>query len=271
MEKWATLSSMFIDSHAHLTSDPVYADVEAILKRAKERQISAVINICVDLTSLERGLKLKETEKWIYNVGATPPHTIQEEGERNFPLFEKAAREKQLVAIGEVGLDYYYQHAPKEVQKAFLVRYFHLAAQCLLPVVLHCREAFDDLYAIAEEVFPKSQAVLHCFTGTLQEAEKALERGWMLSFSGIVTFKRSDSLRAVLKQVPLRAILIETDTPYLAPESKRGKRNEPSFIGEIAQTIADIKGLSLEEVAQQTTRNAVRFFNLDGHEPMFAC
>ena len=254
---------MFIDSHAHLTCDPVYADVGSVLERAKKSGVKAFINICVDKTSLERGIALRQTERSVYNVGATPPHTVQKEGGLCFPLFEKAAKDKQLVAIGEIGLDYYSAEAPKEIQKAFLIRYFNLATECHLPVVIHCREAFEDLYAIAAEVFPKSQAVLHCFTGTMQEAEKALERGWLLSFSGIATFKKSEALRAVAKEIPLSALLIETDTPYLAPESKRGQRNEPSFIGEIAQTIADIKKISLEEIAHLTAKNTVRFFNLD--------
>ena len=131
-------------------------------------------------------------------------------------------------------------------------------------MVIHCREAFEDLYQIAQRDFPKGKAVLHCFTGTMEEAEKGLERGWMISFSGIVTFKRSEGLRAVAKEVPLNQILIETDTPYLAPQTKRGKMNEPSFIPEVAQTIANVKGIPLEKIAKITTDNAIRFFGI-GH------
>ena len=129
--------------------------------------------------------------------------------------------------------------------------------------MIHCRDAFEDLYAICKESFPKGQAVLHCFTGTMKEAEQALARNWMISFSGIITFKRSEKLRAIAKEVPLNHILIETDSPYLAPQSKRGKINEPSFIHETAQTIADIKGVSLEEVARLTSENASNFFKLN--------
>ncbi|MCP5504093.1 MAG: TatD family hydrolase [Chlamydiales bacterium] len=254
---------MFTDSHAHLTCDPVFNELDEILKRAKEKKIDQIFNICIDKISLQRGLELAEKEKWIHNVGATTPHDVEREGGLYFPLFEEAAKQGKLVAIGETGLDYHYEHSPKEMQKTFLARYLNLAEECLLPVVIHCRDAFEDLYSIAQENFPKGQAVLHCFTGTMKEAEKALERNWMISFSGIITFKRSEELRAIAKEIPINHILIETDTPYLAPQSMRGKRNEPSFIHETAQTIANVKGIPLEEVAQMTSKNAKRFFNLD--------
>ncbi len=254
---------MFTDSHAHLTCDPVFSELDDILKRAKEQKVDQIVNICVDKVSLQRGLALAEKEKWIHNVGATTPHDVEKEGSLYFPLFEEAAKQGKFVAIGETGLDYHYEHSPKDVQQAFLVRYFNLAKECLLPVVIHCRDAFEDLYSIAHENFPTGRAVLHCFTGTMKEAEKALERNWMISFSGIVTFKRSEELRTIVKAVPIHHILTETDTPYLAPQSVRGKRNEPSFIHETVQTIAHIKGMCLDEVAQMTSKNAKRFFKLD--------
>ncbi|MCB1110806.1 MAG: TatD family hydrolase [Chlamydiia bacterium] len=253
---------MFTDSHAHLTCDPVYPELEGILKRAQEHQVDTVINICTDKISLQRGLDLAERCKWIHNVGATTPHDVEKEGGLYFPLFEKAARMGQLVAVGETGLDYHYEHSPRKLQQTFLSRYFQLAVECRLPVVIHCREAFDDLFAIAQNDFPKGKVLLHCFTGTLEEAILALERGWMISMSGIITFKRSEALRAVVKEVPLNHLLIETDTPYLAPQSKRGKMNEPSYISETAQLIADIKGIPLEEIAKITKENAQSFFNL---------
>lgn len=254
---------MFTDSHAHLTCDPAFDQLDELLKRAKESKVNRIINICIDKLSLERGFVLAEQETWIHNVGATTPHDVEKEGALYFPLFEMAAKQGRLVAIGETGLDYYYEHSPKELQQTFLKKYFSLAEECLLPVVIHCRDAFDDLYAIASECFSKGRAVLHCFNGTMQEAEVALERGWMVSFSGIVTFKRSEALREVAKEIPLNQLLIETDTPYLAPQTKRGKMNEPSFILETAQMIAKLKGIPFEEVGKITSNNAVKFFNLD--------
>ena len=254
---------MFLDSHAHLTCDPVFEDLDGILARAQKEDVDTIINICTDKTTLERGLALSERCMWVHNSGATTPHDVENEGDLYFPLFEKAAREGKLVAIGETGLDYYYEHSPKKLQQEFLARYFSLALECNLPVVIHCRDAFADLFACAEKDFPKGKAVLHCFTGTLEEAKKGVDKGWLISFSGIITFKKSDALRHIVKEIPLNHILIETDTPYLAPQSKRGKSNEPSFIRETAQTIANVKGISIEEVAEMTRKNAKEFFWLD--------
>ena len=173
---------MFCDSHAHLTCDSVFEEVPDILKRAKDTKVETIVNICTDKGSLERGLKLAEDVKWVYNVGATTPHDVEKEGGLYFHLFEEAARQGKFVAIGETGLDYHYEHSPKPLQQAFLIRYFQLASDCGLPVVIHCRDAFEDLFAIADEHFKKGPLVLHCFTGTLKEAEKAIERSWLISF-----------------------------------------------------------------------------------------
>lgn len=253
---------MFFDSHAHLTSDSVFGEVSDLLQRASSSQVETIVNICTDKVTLERGLKLVEDVKGVYNVGSTTPHDVEKEGGLYFPLFEEAAKAGKLVAIGETGLDYHYEHSPKELQKTFLIRYLELAVKCDLPVVIHCRDAFDDLFAIADEHYKKRPLVLHCFTGTLKEAEKVIERGWLISFSGIITFKKSELLRGVVKEMPIHQMLIETDTPYLAPQSKRGKQNEPSFLPETAQMVANVKGLSLEEVAETTKRNAETFFRL---------
>ena len=163
--------------------------------------------------------------------------------------------------VGETGLDYHYAHSPKEVQQRFLKKYLLLAAETGLPVIFHCREAFTDLFALVDAEYPKkAPAILHCFTGTLEEAEKVLERGWYLSLSGIVTFKKSEALREVAKRVPLSQLLIETDAPYLAPHSRRGKPNEPSFLVETAACIAQAKGVPVEEIALASASNAKKLF-----------
>lgn len=254
---------MFCDSHAHLTSDPVFEQLPQILDRAKKAQVDPIMNICTDKVSLARGIELAKNVKQIYNVGATTPHDVEKEGSLAFHFFEQAARRGELVAIGETGLDYHYEHSPRSLQQTFFIRYLELAKECHLPIVIHCRDAFDDLFAMTDEHYQKGPLVLHCFTGNLQDAEKAIERGFLISFSGIITFKKSTPLCEVLKEVPISQLLIETDTPYLAPQSRRGKQNEPSFLPEIAQKVADIKELSLEEVARVTRANAYRFFNLD--------
>ena len=203
---------MFIDSHAHLTCDPVFEGLEGILERANRRHIQAIINICTDKKTLDRGLALNKTEPFVYNVGATTPHDVEKEGELYFPFFEEAAKSGQLVAVGETGLDYFYEHSNKEVQKTFLKKYLNLALTCHLPVVIHCRDAFQDLFETIDREFQiqgKSvNVVLHCFTGTMEEAQEGLKRGWWISFSGILTFKKSSALREVAKVVPLEKILL---------------------------------------------------------------
>lgn len=250
---------MLIDSHAHLTSPQVIDQVEEVLQRAQQQNVKKIINICTDKMSLEKGLLLSKRHPWVFNTAATTPHDVEAEGEAFFPIVEKEAG--HLVAIGETGLDYHYEHSNRDIQQAFLIRYFQLALAKKLPLIFHCREAFKDLFSLADFHYRNKPAVLHCFTGTVDEAKECLSRGWYISFSGIITFKKSEKLREVLSYVPLDRILIETDTPYLAPESKRGKLNEPSYIGETAATVAALKKIEVAELAQATAENATEFFS----------
>ena len=248
----------FFDSHAHLTSPEVLPHLPAILTRAEQSGVDRIVNICTCRTTLDEGLQRK-----FNNAGATTPHDVEKEGEANFPYFEQAAKEGSLIAIGETGLDYHYLHSDRKVQQKFLVRYLHLAAAVGLPVIFHCREAFADLFAIVDQEYPKgAPAILHCFTGTEAEAEGVFERGWHLSLSGIVTFKKSEVLRSVARMAPLEQLLIETDTPYLAPQSKRGRQNEPAFIVETAACIAEARGVSLASIAEATRVNGNTLFRL---------
>jgi len=258
----------YTDSHAHLTSPAVYNEIEAILERAQQAGIQTIINICTDADTLEKGLELSKRHPWVYNVASTTPHDVEKEGEEVFPLMAHHARQGDLVAVGETGLDYYYTHSKREIQQDFLKRYLHLALECNLPVVIHCRDAFEDFFKIVDAEYKEAPGVLHCFTGTLSEAEEVLKRDWYLSLSGIVTFKRSEELREVAKQVPLDRLLIETDTPYLAPQSKRGKRNEPSYLPDTASLIASLKGVPVEQLVEATTQNAYRFFRLPTKNPI---
>lgn len=251
---------MYIDSHAHLTSDSVFPHVDEVLARAKGQGIEKIVNICTDEKSLARGIALAERYNWVFNTAATTPHDVEKEGELFFPIVAQSAEKGKLVAIGETGLDYYYEHSDRALQKKYLVRYFHLAQKHKLPLIIHCRDAFEDLFAFADADYLNAPAVLHCFTGTIEEAKKVIDRGWYISFSGIITFKKSEALREVVKYAPLDRILIETDTPYLAPQSKRGKPNEPSYLPETAAMVAKIKDLDLTKIADATTANASKFF-----------
>jgi len=262
MELVPSKSCEFFDSHAHLTMPPLADHVEEILHRARQNDVAGVVNICVDAPSLEKGVALSHRHRWVVNAAATTPHDVGKDGASFFPIVASAARKGCLSAIGETGLDYHYTHSDKETQKAFLIRYFDLAIQTKLPLIFHCREAFFDLFALSDSHYRHQSAVLHCFTGSLEEAKGCLERGWLISFSGIVTFKKSAALREVATYVPLDRMLIETDAPYLAPHSKRGKLNEPGYIRETAACIAAVKGISVEEVAQATGDNVRKMFAL---------
>lgn len=253
----------FLDSHAHLSSLDVWPKIDAVLTRARIAGVQNILNICTDPQTLSQGLELAVRETGIRNAGATTPHDVEAEGEEAFWIFQKAAQEGKLAAIGETGLDYHYAHSDRKVQQRFLERYLQLALDYKLPVIFHCREAFSDLFAITDAIYRKeAPAVLHCFTGTIEEAKKVLDRGWYLSLSGIVTFKKSEALREVAKLVPLNQLLIETDTPYLAPQSKRGQPNEPAFLPETALSISVAQGVSLEKIAQATLENGQKLFFL---------
>ena len=254
---------MYFDSHAHLTCDAVYDDIEGVLERAKEAEVTHIANICTDPITLDRGLELAKQNSWLYNVGATTPHDVAKEGKSAFPRFEEAAKKGWLVAVGETGLDYHYEHSPKDMQREFLKRYIDLAHEVQLPLVIHCRDAFDDFFALTDKV--EVPLILHCFTGTVDEAAEVIARGWYLSLSGIVTFNKSTVLKEVATLVPLDQLLIETDAPYLAPVPKRGKPNEPAYVVHTAAHIAELRDISADLLANATMANAKRAFAIANH------
>jgi len=254
---------MFVDSHAHLTGEKVIDHVEEMLERASQHEIKGIVNVCTDQHSLDKGIALNRRHRWVFNAAACTPHDVEKIGDTFFPHVAQAARDGSLIAIGETGLDYHYEHSPKELQKKHLLKYLELSQETKLPVIFHCREAFQDLFEICKG--KNIAAVLHCFTGTLEEAKGCLDLGWMISFSGIVTFKNSGSLRDVASYVPLDRLLIETDTPYLAPQTKRGKMNEPGYVVETAEVISQVRGISLQEVGLTTARNAAQLFSFPKH------
>lgn len=253
----------YFDSHAHISSVEILPHIHEVIERAKKADVLNVLNICTDPKTLASGLSLAKKYPGICNAGATTPHDAKKDDDDAFLAFATAARAGDLVAIGETGLDYYYKELNPKTQKQFLKRYLQLALECKLPVIFHCREAFSDLFEFVDAEYEQgAPAILHCFTGSVQEAEAVLSRGWYLSLSGIVTFKKSELLREVAKLVPLDQLLIETDAPYLAPQSKRGKQNEPSYLVETASCIAAAKGVSLEVIRDATLQNAQKLFKM---------
>lgn len=255
---------MYADSHAHLGDEKLFVSIESLLERAREAGVSHIVSIATDRLTLQRGKMIQEQAPHVLLAGATPPHDVALLGEKDFSCFAESAYQKELIAIGETGLDYYYAHSPRELQQEFLRRYLRLAKETALPVIIHCREAFSDLFAILDQEYSGYLGILHCFTGTQEEANELVARGWMVSFSGIVTFKKNFSLQEVAASLPLSHLLVETDAPYLAPQSRRGHCNEPAYLPEIVAWIAHLKGISTDEVAAATKKNLLRLLGLLG-------
>ncbi len=253
-----------VDSHAHLTCDQLYQDVDEILNRAHKVGVTKIINVNTDEFTLERGFELKKKyNDSIFNVAATHPHDVDISGESFFITVEKYSLNKEFVAIGETGLDYYYKHSDVEVQKKYLKKYLDLAMRANLPVIVHCRGdgAFEDLFTITRE-FSSLPILVHCFTGSMCDMEKIINLGWYISISGIVTFNKSSELRAIVKEIPLNKLLIETDSPYLSPVPFRNQINEPALVAEVAIAIANEKNINLQFVCESTTQNAIDFFKI---------
>ncbi len=252
----------YFDAHAHISAMDTSAEV---MERALLLSNFHVMNICTDLDSLREGKKLASLYPAFYNAGATVPTDVATKSREDVQVFGEAAKRGELSAIGETGLDYYHTTSTAELQKEFLRAYLHLAWELSLPLIFHCRNAFEDLFSFCDAEYGKKggfPAMVHCFTGTAKEAAAILERGWMLSCSGIVTYPKQ-TLSEVLYEVPLTSLLVETDAPYLAPQGKRGRVNEPSYLVETVTALAKIKNISPEEAARSTFNNAVRFFSLE--------
>lgn len=255
---------MFIDTHAHLTFPEYKIDLPEVIKRAREARIEAIINIALDEEAIKYSQKItEEYPDYIYNAIGLHPHDASTWNDNTYQTLSDFARQHKIVAIGETGLDYHYKLSPLEIQQDVFRMLLRLAQELNLPAVIHTREATADcLRILHEENQGELKGVLHCFSGEMELAEQALEMGLSISFTGNITFPKADKIRAAVKEIPLASMMIETDCPFLAPQTVRGKRNEPAYVLQVAEKIAEIKSLSVEEVARITTQNARRLFNI---------
>lgn len=253
---------MFIDTHAHLTM-PEYSDLSEVLARAREAKVEAIINASFDLKSSKEGLRLAKDHDFIYAAVGIHPHDANLVDEKMVQELEKLARDPKVVAVGETGLDYYKNLQPKEVQISAFRKFLQLAQKLDKPVIIHCREAQDDVMRVMrEENQGKLSGVFHCFAGDEKLIQFAKDLDFYISFTGSITFKKAQPTRDRVKEIPLSMLMLETDCPYLAPEPFRGQRNEPAFITYVAQTMAEIKGITVEELARSTTKNAKKLFKI---------
>src|SRR5271168_5280054 len=254
---------MLVDSHCHLDFPDFADDLDGIVARAADAGIGRIVTISTRVRRLGRLLEIADRFPNVYcSVGTHPHHADEEDGISPAELVE-LTRHPKVVALGEAGLDYFYDNGSPDAQaRGFRA---HIAAARLtgLPLVIHPREADDDCRRILEEEAAKRpfRAVLHCYTGGRELAMKAIELGLSISFTGILTFKRSDALRDLAAELPVDRIMVETDSPYLAPGKFRGKRNEPAYVVEVAKVLADVRGVSLAEISRQTGENFFRLFS----------
>ncbi len=256
---------VLFDSHAHVDGPEFDDDRAEVLARARAAGVKrlVVIGAVGEPASAERAVALAETDPDIWATVATHPHDVAQMTDAWWAIHERLARHPRVVAIGETGLDYYYDHSPRDVQQAAFARFLDLARAADKPVVCHIRDAHEDARAILRAGRAADLGcVIHCFTGTPDDARAYAEMGCYVSFSGIVTYKTAQPLRDAVPLVPRDRLMIETDCPYLAPVPKRGRRNEPAFVVHTAEVVAREAGMSYEELAEVTTASACRVYRL---------
>jgi TatD DNase family protein len=256
---------MLIDSHAHIQGKEYVGETEAVISRAKAVGVETIIAVggAGDFSSNTDAVGLADNFPNIYATVGMHPHDAKDVADEDLQKLQALASRAKVVAVGETGLDYYYNHSPHDVQRRVFAHFIQMARNANLPLVVHERDAFRDA---ADLLRSQGQAqirgVIHCFTGNYEAAREYLDLGFYLSFTGIITFKNAEPLREVVRQVPLEKMLVETDSPYLTPVPHRGKRNEPAYVRLVAETVARVKGVSLEEVARVTSRNVRDLFRI---------
>ncbi|MDR3605790.1 MAG: TatD family hydrolase [Oligoflexia bacterium] len=258
---------MLIDSHCHLEYDYAPKDIETLLADAKAAGVEYLVTIGTDAASWPKVAKLSEQYEQVFHTVGMHPHESIDLTPLLLDTLTKAAAHPKCRAIGEIGLDYHYDHSPREVQRERLAEQLEIARKTRQPIVIHSREGEDDLLEQLKDHAAKLPAgvlpgVIHCFSGTRDFGKACLDLGFYISFSGILTFKKADELRECAREFPLERLLVETDSPYLAPIPYRGKKCEPSMVRLTAQKLAEVKGLPFEEVARVTTENARTLFRI---------
>jgi TatD DNase family protein len=258
----------YIDSHAHVEADKFDEDREAVIERARAAGVEIIVNVGngdVANQSHEAAFKLADAYSFIYTTVGVHPHEASLLDDNLLARLIEWSHHPKVIAWGEIGLDYYYDNSPREVQRAAFRHQLQAARERKLPVVIHTRDAEDDTLTILNDQWQGSNlpGIIHCFTGTRAFAEAAIQLGFSISFSGVVTFKNAEDLRETAKSLPLDKILIETDAPFLAPVPFRGKRNEPAYVVETAKTLAALRGLAPEAFGQITAANFKRLFELE--------
>jgi TatD DNase family protein len=261
---------LFVDSHAHIDGPEFDSDRDEVIQRARDAGVSAILNVGTGEPhsgAFERALELAEKHRDVYAAVGVHPHDARLFDEKAEQRLTNLLKQSQrVIAWGEIGLDFHYDNSPRDVQMKVFQRQLQLARDAHLPVIIHTREAEAETIELLKSEWAGCglPGVMHCFSGSLPLAQQAVALGLSISFSGIITFKKADDLRAVAKEVPLDRLLIETDCPFLAPVPYRGKRNEPAYVVEVARCLSNLRGITLEQAAEITTNNFMRLFSVPG-------
>ncbi|KML10310.1 hydrolase TatD [Bacillus sp. LK10] len=255
---------MLFDTHAHLNAEQYNEDLEQVIERAKSEKVEKIVVVGFDRPTITRAMELIEAYDFMYAAIGWHPVDAIDMTDEDLAWIKELSQHEKVVAIGEMGLDYYWDKSPKDVQKEVFRRQIALAKEVNLPIIIHNRDATEDVVTILkEEGAAEVGGIMHCFTGSLEIAKACMEMNFYISFGGPVTFKNAKKPKEVVKDIPFDRLLIETDCPYLTPAPFRGKRNEPSYVKYIAEQIAELREISFEELAALTTENAKKVFRIN--------
>jgi len=255
---------MLIDSHAHLEMPEFKKDLEAVIQRAKETGVEYIFTVGTEKKDWKRALEIAESHPSIYAVLGVHPHNAKEIDEETYPMLREFCRSEKVRAYGEIGLDFFRNLSPRDLQLKRFREQIAFAKELGLPVVIHDREAHRETLEILKSEGAKDcGGIIHCFSGDYEMARACMDMGFYISIPGSITFKNAEDLRETVRTIPMESLLVETDSPFLTPDPFRGKRNEPSYVRYTAQKVAEIKKISFEKVAEMTTKNARRVYRLN--------
>lgn len=256
---------MLIDSHAHLEMEEFEKDLEAVVRRAKESGVEYIFTVGTEAKDWKRALEIANAHPRIYAILGVHPHNAKEIDERTYSTLKELCRSEKVRAYGEIGLDFFRNRSPRDVQIRRFREQIGLARELLLPIVVHDRDAHKEtLDILKSEKANQCGGIIHCFSGDYKMAKECIDMGFYISVPGTITFKNAAEFQEIVRILPLDSLLVETDAPFLAPVPFRGKRNEPGFVRHTARKVAELKGMTLEKVAEVTTRNALKIFRIEG-------